>query len=149
MKPMIFLGADHAGWRLKESMQAHLEQAGYRVRDLGNARLDPSDDYADFAFAVGEAVAKKRGSFGILACGNAQGVCIAANKVRGVRAVTGFSAYAAKTSRTDDDANILCLPGRVLSKAQAIIFVDLWLTTAFSGEARHQRRLKKIRAYEA
>ena len=81
---------------------------------------------------------------GIVLCGNAQGICIVANKVKGARAATGFNTEAAKTSRTDDDSNVLCLPGRFLSKKEMLEVVKEWLETPFSGADRHVRRLKKV-----
>ncbi|MBI4598902.1 RpiB/LacA/LacB family sugar-phosphate isomerase [Candidatus Uhrbacteria bacterium] len=144
----IYLGADHAGWELKKAIQAMLEKEGYAVQDLGNERPDPNDDYPDFGYAVAKRVASEPGARGILLCGNAQGICIVANKVRGIRAGTGYSAYAAETMRKDDDTNILCLPGRVLSLDEAKQIVHLWLETPFSGEERHVRRLAKIREIE-
>ncbi len=145
----IYLGADHAGWKLKEATKKELTAQGFRVTDLGNVVYDEKDDYPDFGYAVARAVSRDPKTRGIVLCGNAQGICIVANKVKGIRAVTGFSTYAAKTSRTDDDANVLCLPGRVLSTAQAKKIIQVWLATPFSGAARHKRRLEKIRRMES
>lgn len=148
VKDKIFLGADHAGWKMKEMLESELRAQGYDVYDLGNKKLDSDDDYPDFGFAVAREVAKNKKAKGILLCGNAQGVCIVANKVKGIRAITGFSSYAAKTSRADDDANILCLPGRVLAQKEAKAIVKIWLATPFSQEPRHMRRLKKLKKIE-
>jgi ribose 5-phosphate isomerase B len=145
----IYLGADHAGWKMKEALKGELSRQGFGVRDLGAPSLDPNDDYPDFGEPVAKAVTAHPGSRGIVLCGNAQGMCIVANKVKGIRAVTGFSMDAAKTSRTDDDANVLCLPGRMLSATQAKKIVRMWLTTRFSGATRHKRRLQKIKRLES
>ncbi|MEM4282623.1 MAG: RpiB/LacA/LacB family sugar-phosphate isomerase [Candidatus Woesearchaeota archaeon] len=154
----IFLGADHAGFELKEKLKGWLgTMKKYQVFDLGNTRYEPNDDYPDFAYKVAKAVAKTPGSFGILVCGSAEGICIAANKVNGVRAVAPPSVVAAKLTRKHNDANILCLAGGGLLKkvrglgiklAKAKRIVSAWLSTPFSEEPRHVRRLKKISEIE-
>lgn len=148
MKPRIYVGADHAGWEVKEAIEHTLKEAGYSVIDMGNQNLVEHDDYPDFGHAVAKRVVTDPGSRGIVACGNAQGICIVANKVKGVRAATGFNAEVAKTSRTDDDSNILCLPGRFVSPKDAKRIVQTWLDTPFSGEDRHVRRLDKVARIE-
>src|SRR3990167_8643844 len=92
-KPTIYLGADHAGWEVKEAIEAWLKTQGYNVVDMGNENLVEHDDYPEFSHAVAKRVQTDPGSLGVVACGNAQGVCIVANKVRGVRAATGFDTY--------------------------------------------------------
>ena len=144
MKPTIYLGADHAGFETKEAVTEYLKEEGYRVVDMGNEAKAPDDDYPDFGYAVAKRVTTDENSRGIVMCGNAQGICIVANKVKGVRAATGFNKEVARTSRTDDDANILCLPGRILSTKEAVEIVKHWIETPFSGEERHVRRLKKV-----
>ncbi|NBT37455.1 MAG: RpiB/LacA/LacB family sugar-phosphate isomerase [Actinobacteria bacterium] len=144
MKPTIYLGADHAGFETKEAVTEYLKGEGYKVIDMGNDTKAPDDDYPDFGYAVAKRVTTDENSRGIVMCGNAQGICIVANKVKGVRAATGFNKEVAKTSRTDDDANILCLPGRFLSTKEAVEVVKHWVETPFSGEDRHVRRLKKV-----
>lgn len=140
----IYIGADHAGWELKEALEESLKKEGYNVVDMGNQDLVADDDYPDFGYAVAKRVVTDEGSRGIVICGNAQGICIVANKVKGARAATGFDKDVAETSRTDDNANILCLPGRHMNANHAKEIVDMWLSTEFSGEDRHVRRLKKI-----
>jgi len=147
-KPTIYLGADHAGWETKEHIREVLEEKGFSTVDMGNRDLVDDDDYPDFGHAVAKRVVSDPGSFGIVSCGNAQGICIVTNKVKGIRAAVGFSEYAAETSRTDDDANILCLPGRVLSKKAARKIVGKWIETEFSKAERHKRRLKKVKEIE-
>ncbi len=148
MKETIYLGADHAGYEAKEAIKEFLQGAGHEVVDMGNDHQVPDDDYPDFGYAVAKRVTTDENSRGIVACGNAQGICIVANKVRGVRAATGFNSEAARTSRTDDNSNILCLPGRHLTADEAVEIVRHWIETPFSGEDRHVRRLKKVEEIE-
>ncbi|MBI4150885.1 RpiB/LacA/LacB family sugar-phosphate isomerase [Candidatus Woesearchaeota archaeon] len=153
---MIYIGADHAGFALKEKLKAYLQSKGLHVKDFGAWKLNPTDDYPDYAIPVAELVAKT-GEKGILVCGSAEGVCIAANKVKGVRAIAAKDAITAKMSREHNDANVLCLAGGQTKKKmndlgipfpKAKQIVDVWLKTAFSNEERHRRRLKKIEAFE-
>lgn len=145
---MIYLGSDHAGHELKQAVARHLASSGQDTQDLGNAVFDPADDYPDYAFKVGEAVAGDPGSFGILVCGSAQGVCLAANKVKGVRAAAAMDIESAKLARAHNDANILCLSGWRASNDDVSAIVDAFLSTPFSGEERHARRIGKISTYE-
>lgn len=147
MRPRIYIGADHAGFHLKKHLVRFLEEHGYDLSDLGAHELDPRDDYPDIAAKVATSVAGSHAR-GILLCGNAEGVCMAANKVKKIRAALGYSVYAARTSRVDDDANILCLPARVLTRNEAERITLRFLTTEFSGAARHVRRLKKLEKLE-
>jgi len=154
MKQIIFLGSDHAGFRLKEYIKKFLKQKGYIVKDEGNLKYDKNDDYPDYAFKVAENVVKL--GKGILFCGSAEGICIAANKVKGIRAVPVWNITNAKLSREHNDANVLCLAGGdmlkpkdELSKRQAENIVLAWLETEFSKEKRHVRRLNKIKKYES
>ena len=144
MKPIIYLGADHAGFDMKSSVKEHLEMQGYTVEDLGAHALDPTDDYPQYAEAVAQAVLEHSGSVGILSCGNAEGICIAANKFDGIRAGVGFSKAAAKTMRNDDNANIICIPGRIDIPDDPLAIVDTFLTTGFSQAERHERRLDQL-----
>jgi ribose 5-phosphate isomerase B len=148
MKPTIYIGADHAGWELKEYLEGYLKDNDFKVVDMGNENLVNDDDYPDFGYAVAKRVSTDGNAHGIVICGNAQGICIVANKVKGVRAATGFNEEVAQTSRTDDNSNVLCLPGRHINKKQAKAIVDSWLTTEFSGAERHVRRLKKVEEIE-
>ncbi len=148
MKKAFIIGADHAGFKLKNQLAEALAKLGYSVWDLGAEKLDPKDDYPDFAFAVGEAVAAGRG-VGLLVCGSGQGVAIAANKIPGVRAVAVSSEKEVKLAREHNDANVLCLSGWGMSAAKALKIAQTFAETSFSGAARHRRRLKKISAAEA
>lgn len=147
-KEIIYLGADHAGFELKESIKAHLMRSGYTVYDLGAHLLDKHDDYPDFAFRVSDAVSDNPESFGILCCGSAQGMCIAANKHKGIRAVSVTSVKEAKITRSHNNANVLCLAGWSISKFKAIDITNAWISTPFSQHPRHVRRLKKIARME-
>ena len=149
MKSTIYIGADHAGWELKEAIEEFLKKEQYQVVDMGNEHLVNDDDYPDFGYAVAKRVTTDEHGRGIVLCGNAQGICMVANKVKGARAATGFNKEAAVTTRTDDDSNILCLPGRFLKKKEVLDIVKHWLETPFSGADRHVRRLKKVRDIES
>ncbi|TAN57175.1 ribose 5-phosphate isomerase B [Patescibacteria group bacterium] len=145
----IFLGSDHAGFKLKEIILEYLVKNGYQVKDLGNHNLSPNDDYPDYAAKAARAVQKNlKSDRGILICGSGQGVCMTANKFKGIRAALGYSIAAAKQSRAHGDSNVLCLPGLGLNQDQAKKIVNAWLKEKFSGEARHKRRLKKIAKIE-
>ena len=145
---IIILGADHAGYALKEKLKNFLLSKGYVIDDVGAKKLNKNDDYPDFALLVATRVADSRGARGILVCGSGAGVCVAANKVKNIRAVAVSSTAEAKLTRQHNDANVLCLSGWNLSLSQAQKIVTVWLKTQFSGEARHMRRLEKIRKME-
>ncbi|MFH0928351.1 MAG: RpiB/LacA/LacB family sugar-phosphate isomerase [bacterium] len=147
MRPTIFLGADHAGFNLKNYLRRFLVDHGYEVVDVGATELDPNDDYPKYALEVARNI-KNKHALGVLLCGNAEGVCIAANKVTGVRAAVGYSVYAARSSRNDDSANIICLPARVLKRDEASRILLTFLTTSFSNAARHVRRVKAVQNIE-
>lgn len=144
----VYLAADHAGFDMKNIIREHLEGNGLVVEDLGAHALDPHDDYPAYAAAVAMAVREHPGSFGILSCGNAEGVSIAANKFDGIRAALGFSVDAARTTREDDDANVLCIPGRIKTDDDPLTIVDTFLQTSFSNGERHVRRLHQVAAIE-
>ncbi|EKD33197.1 MAG: hypothetical protein ACD_76C00069G0001 [uncultured bacterium] len=145
----IIFGADHAGYKLKQFLARELEKSGNYVIDLGNEKFNKSDDYPIFAHAVATAVSKTKNVFGILLCGNAVGMCMTANKVKGVRAGIGYSEYASRTMRTDDDANVLCIPARALTNKKALSVTNTFLNTKFSNAARHKRRLKQVKKLES
>lgn len=135
----IMLGADHAGYELKEKIAEHLRRAGHEVRDIGTHSLD-SVDYPDYAFTVARAVAKGTVDRGILVCGSGIGMSMAANRIPGVRAVLASEPYAAKMSRRHNDSNVLCLGGRFIGPDLALEIVTVWLAEPFEG-GRHCRRL--------
>ncbi|MDD5341529.1 MAG: ribose 5-phosphate isomerase B [Patescibacteria group bacterium] len=147
-KTVIYLGGDHAGFKLKEQIKKYLLGLNFELKDLGAYKFDKNDDYPDFGFAVAKAVAKNKNSKGILICGTSFGVCIVANKVKGIRAVSIDNIKDAKLSREHNDANVLCLSGWNLKFDLAKKIVKAWLDTKFSNASRHKRRLAKIRKIE-
>jgi ribose 5-phosphate isomerase B len=142
---IVYIGADHRGFELKESIKTFLGESGYTVNDLGNDHYDKDDDYVDFASAVSEKVRTDLvNSKGILICGSGIGMDIAANKLSQIRSSLCFSQDHAMSARNDDDANILSLPADYIDIDQAKKIISVWLQTPFSNEERHKRRLKKI-----
>lgn len=144
----VFLGSDHAGFAAKEKLKQYLDRKKVAYEDLTPVRYE-GDDYPEAAFAVAIAVANQKEGRGILVCGSGEGVAIAANKVLGIRAVAVTDARLARLSRLHNDANVLGLSGWLLSQAKLRQIVSIWLQTKFSGEKRHERRIKEIAAYEA
>ena len=142
----IAIGADHAGYELKEKLKQRLAQQGVQVVDEGTVSNE-SVDYPDFAKKVGEDVAGKRADLGLLVCGSGIGMAIAANKVPGVRAANVSSEVEAQLSREHNDANVLAIGARILDENTAWAIVDKWLHTPFAG-GRHQRRVDKISEIE-
>jgi ribose 5-phosphate isomerase B len=138
----IAVGSDHAGFVLKESVKEKLDLLGYSYTDLGIASA-ASADYPEYAYKVAQAVISGACNCGILICGTGIGVCITANKVKGIRAALAYNVNTAKLSRLHNDANILCLGGRELSPEQAGEIVEVWLHTPFEG-GRHQTRIDLI-----
>jgi ribose 5-phosphate isomerase B len=143
---VIALGADHAGFRLKEHLRAWLGDEGYTVVDTGT-HDEQSVDYPDYAIAVGDAVVGGRAERGVLVCGTGIGISIAANKIPGVRAAVCADAYSARLSRAHNDSNILALGARILAPDAAVRVLETWLAAPFEG-GRHQRRLDKVTALE-
>ena len=143
----VILASDHAGLRLKEKVKKYLARKKIEYEDLGTESFT-SVDYPDYALKVAEKVAKNKNTRGILVCGTGTGMTIAANKVKGIRAVAAYDAYSAKMSRIDNDTNVLGLRGRFFPLEKMKKIITVWLDTPFSGEKRHKRRIKKIRDYE-
>jgi ribose 5-phosphate isomerase B len=146
MKPTIYLAADHAGFELKEYLKSALLAEGYEVTDMGNSHKVPEDDYPDFIGPLAKRVAAHAESRGIGICGSGQGTCMVANKTAGVRAGLGYDTESVRVMREDNDANMLCLPGRSLEENDALALVHLFLDTSFSNAPRHQRRVDKLNA---
>jgi ribose 5-phosphate isomerase B len=142
----IALGADHAGFELKEKIRQHLVDKGIQVDDRGTNSTE-SVDYPDFASSVGEQVAARNADYGILVCGAGIGMSIAANKVAGIRAANVHSQVEAQLSREHNNANVLALGARLLDEPTALGIVDRWLNTSFAG-GRHNRRVEKISEIE-
>lgn len=139
----VAIGSDHAGYAMKEIIKKYLNRKGIELEDFGT-HSTASVDYPDYAYPVAGAVAKGKFDRGILLCGSGVGMCITANKVKGIRAVLAHDTYTAKQSRQHGDCNVLCLAGKKLTRAQATKITSVWLKTKFSGEARHLRRIQKI-----
>lgn len=145
----IFLGADHRGFDLKEKLKEWLKDHGYAVEDLGAYKLDPQDDYPDFAFAVVEKIAESpEENRGILICGSGAGMDVAANKIRGIRATVSWSVESATQVRSHDDVNVISIAADWTPPETAREIVRAFLNTPFSGDERHARRLKKIKEIE-
>lgn len=138
----IALGSDHAGFQLKESLKRYLDSKNLKYTDFGAFSMD-SADYPEFAYKVGIAVIQDNYDRGILICSTGIGMCITANKIKGIRAALAIDINAAQLSRLHNDANILCLGGRDLNESKAMDIVDIWLNTSFEG-GRHQRRIDLI-----
>src|SRR5512134_605552 len=142
--PMVIaVGADHGGFRLKAVIIDFVEKFGHQVIDLGTGSEDPVD-YPDYARAVSHAILLKKADRGILICGSGVGASIAANKFPGIRAAVCHDTYSSAQGVEHDDMNVLCLGARVIGPELAKEIVRSWLSAAFSGAERHQRRLAKI-----
>ncbi len=150
----VYIGADHAGFDLKEKLIKYFEDQkisgilDIEIEDLGAKKMDPKDDYPDITEKLVKKVRRGKTNRGVLICGNAIGVCMTANKYKGIRAGIGYNTYSAKSMREDDNTNVLCLAGRVLSHEYARAIMRIWLETAYTDEKRHNRRLEKVAALE-
>ncbi|MCE7862238.1 MAG: ribose 5-phosphate isomerase B [Bacteroidetes bacterium CHB5] len=138
----LAIGADHAGFDYKEKLIAELKAQGHHVVDFGTHSTD-SVDYPDFAHPVADSVESKKSELGILICGSANGVAITANKHQGIRAAICWLPELAALARQHNNANVVCIPARFISVADAITIVNTFLTSAFEG-GRHSRRVEKI-----
>lgn len=146
---MIYIGSDHGGYKLKTSLKKFLTQQSLEFVDLGAKTLRPDDDYPDYGKLVAKKVSQNPlNNLGILICRSGQGMCIVANKFKNVRAVLVWNTKGAKMSRVDDMANVLCLPSDYISTNLAKSIVKVWLTTTYSTDKRHIRRVKKINVLE-
>lgn len=144
---IIYIGADHGGYNLKEKVKEWLNDWGYTVQDVGNNEYDKDDDYTDFAISLGESVVREK-TKGILICRSGEGMCIAANKVRGVRAASCISEKEALATREYNNANVLCLSADLVSEEDNQKIIKTFLETIFSSDERHIRRINKIAEYE-
>lgn len=144
----IAVGTDHAGFSLKASVVEAIRALGHHVVDCGAFELVPGDDYPDFSAAVARAVIEDRADRGILVCGSGVGASVAANKFPGIRSGLCHDTYSAHQGVEDDDMNVLALGARVIGPALAAELVTAFLQARFSGAARHERRLAKVRALE-
>ena len=144
----IGLAADHGGFELKNQIARWLEEAGFEVADFGAHQYDAQDDYPDFVHPLAKAVAKGEAERGIAVCGSGVGAAIVANKTVGVRAALITETYSARQGVEHDDMNLLCLGGRVIGAELARELVFAFAKARYSGEARHDRRLRKLQNIE-
>jgi len=145
----IYLGSDHAGFHLKEKVFAYLAKHSYDVEEVGGHTLDPDDDFPEFAQEASLKIIgdDSKDPRAILLCGGGQGMCMAANRFRGIRASVIWDAHEAKMTRNDNDSNVLCLPARVLEHEDDAVWqgiVETWLSTPFANAARFRRRNAQI-----
>jgi ribose 5-phosphate isomerase B len=146
----LVISSDHAGFALKEEIRANLTAAGHEVVDLGACQFDPQDDYPDFALKVGEAIKAGVAPRGILICGSGVGVCVAANKIPGIRAGICHDTYSAHQGVEHDDMNVLVLGARIIGSALAFELAHTFIGATFQAkEGRFERRFKKVLAIEA
>lgn len=143
----IAIGCDHGAFALKQKLAAHLEEKGYTVVDFGTDS-EKSCDYPDFAGAAAKAVASGECDRGIVLCTTGIGVSITANKVRGIRCALLSDCMSARLTRQHNDTNMMALGAGVVGENLALEIADIWLTTPFSGEERHARRIAKVMEYE-
>jgi ribose 5-phosphate isomerase B len=139
----IYVGADHAGFALKQKLVDELKRLGYEPVDVGPKTLDPGDDFPDYAKPVAEAVSTGKAQRGVLTCGTGLGMGYTANRFPHVRAAVVWSPEIAELSRKHNDANVLVLPSRFVSEQEGLDILHTWLDTKFEG-GRHQRRVEKI-----
>jgi len=143
----VAVGADHAGFELKQQIAAYLREHGHEVVDVGTMSRAPVD-YPDFAEALGKAVLNKQAERGVLVCGSGVGASVSANKIPGIRAGLCHDSYSAHQGVEHDDTNVLVLGARVIGLELAKELVERFITARFSGEERHRRRLEKIKSLE-
>jgi ribose 5-phosphate isomerase B len=144
----VYLGSDHAGYDVKQRLVEHVRALGHEPIDCGPRRYDPEDDYPVYVLRAAEGVAGDPGSLGVVLGGSGNGEAIAANKVAGVRAALAWTEETARLGREHNDANVVSLGARMVAPEDALRFVETFLATPFSGDERHVRRLRMLRAYE-
>ncbi|WP_248965371.1 ribose-5-phosphate isomerase [Sphaerisporangium perillae] len=144
----VYIAADHAGYELKNHLVSWLKDHGHEVVDDGPFVYDAEDDYPTFVIRAAQGVVQDPGAFGVVIGGSGNGEQIAANKVRGVRAALAWSEETASLARQHNDANVISLGARMHTLEEATRFVEVFLSTPFSGVERHQRRVDQILAYE-
>ncbi len=144
----VHVGCDHAGFELVQHLVRHLAAAGHEVVDHGPSRYDAEDDYPAFCLRTAHAVVDDPGSLGVVVGGSGNGEQIAANKVDGVRAALAWSLETARLARQHNDANVVSVGSRMHSREEATAIVEAFLAEQFSGDARHQRRIDQLTAYE-
>ncbi|HSO36991.1 MAG TPA: ribose-5-phosphate isomerase [Labilithrix sp.] len=144
----IHLGSDHAGLALKDKLTGFLMELGHEIVDHGPVLLDPNDDYPPYCFAAAEGVAAEPGSLGIVVGGSGNGEAMAANKVPGVRCALAHNEDTARLGREHNDANVLSLGARMMDEKTALRLAEIFVTTKFSGDERHVRRIGLLTAFE-
>ncbi|MGC5020635.1 ribose-5-phosphate isomerase [Micromonospora sp. DT47] len=144
----VYLGSDHAGFELKVHLANHLAKQGYELVDVGPHAFDPDDDYPAFCLHTGDRVVNDPGSLGVVIGGSGNGEQIAANKVAGVRAALAWNIETAQLGREHNDANIVAVGARQHTLDEATAIVEAFLTTPFSGNERHSRRIAQVAEYE-
>jgi len=144
----VYLGSDHAGFQLKQHLAEHLSSTGHEVVDVGPEKYDPDDDYPPYCLAVGARVVADPGSLGVVIGGSGNGEQIAANKITGVRAALVWNEQIAELARQHNDANVAAIGARQHPQDDATRFVEVFLSTPFSHEPRHQRRIDQLTDYE-
>jgi len=142
----IYVGADHLGFHLRTGLLKYLTSAGYEIADKGDAVLKPDDDYPQFAGRVISALlaSDDPDPRGILLCGSGQGMCMAANRYKHIRACLGYNQKTVQSARNDDDSNVLCLPAATLEPEAAYQIVETWLRTPFAAAPRYIRRNNEL-----
>lgn len=146
---MLYIGADHRGYKLKETLKIYLKELNFEFEDLGAREIFPDDDYPDYAINVAQKVSENpKENLGILICGSGVGVDVVANKFKSVRSALIFNAEQARMSRNDDNTNVLSLSADFIDENLAKEIVKIWLETPFSRLERYARRLEKIKAIE-
>lgn len=144
----VAIGCDHAGFILKDVVINEVKRQGHTPLDLGTNSSAQPVDYPDYARAVAQAILSGKAQSGIVICGSGVGVCIAANKFKGIRAGLCHDTYSAHQAVEHDDINVLCLGARIVGEALAFEIAEAFLKARFSGEERHARRLKKVEDFE-
>ncbi len=143
---VIYIGADHRGFNLKESLKNYMKESGYTAVDLGDDHYDENDDYVDFSVKVAERVSRDPfNGKGVLICGSGVGVDIVANRFPGVRSALAISTDQVLKARSDDDVNVLSIAAEFTDEETAKKMLSIWLQTPFSGEERYKRRLNKLK----
>ena len=140
------MGADHNGFAMKATLAEQLRKAGYSIADEGDSHLQPDDDFPQFAEKTIRAMlaSNDKDARAILVCGSGQGMCMAANRFKGIRASLVWDTLEARAARNDDDSNVLCLPARYIEADKAISIAEVWLSAPFAGATRFKRRIEEL-----
>lgn len=142
----VYIGSDHNGFNLKKEFLKYLQRVGYDAVDNGSEKLDPNDDFPVFTQKVVHDMLQSDDPepMGILICGSGQGMCMAANRFKGIRAALGYDMESVRSARNDDDANVLCLPAKTLQADETNVLVETFLNTKFAGASRFKRRIHEM-----